>query len=125
MAGNEANATAGLGFMVAFGEFFNIVSALNSSPWTAENFGGDPGKERSARRWVVESVAVGGGLGIVGSLLTKTWWPAIGTGVAAVYVYASYDKALRKARANVSTGWDIPAKADPKRAHGWDWRASK
>jgi len=73
------NAVAGLAFMVAFGEAFNIVSALNSSPWTAENFGGDPAKEASVRKWVHQSIGICAALGTVGSVMTRSWAPLIGT----------------------------------------------
>ncbi len=82
---------------------------MNSSPWTAESFGGDPGKAESARRYVKHAIVNGtiaSGLGVV---IGGMWWPLIGTSMAAAYTWWLYDKALRKAALSGSVGWESPS----------------
>jgi hypothetical protein len=100
-----ARGSAATLFLIGYYEFFNLVGALNSSPWTAESFGGDPGKARSARKYVRHAVvngAIASGLGV---LIGGTWWPLIGTTGAAAYTWWLYDKALKTASQTGSVGW--------------------
>ena len=75
----SAETTAGAGiFLMALAEAFNVYGALNSSPWTAENFGADPEKARSCRRYVLQADAVNVALGVGTSLIAKNPWPLLG-----------------------------------------------
>jgi hypothetical protein len=96
-----ARGSAATLFLIGYYEFFNLVGALNSSPWTAESFGGDPGKNASARKYVKHAVVNGTIASGLGVLIGGTWWPLIGTSLAAVYTWWLYDKALNK---SVQTG---------------------
>jgi hypothetical protein len=107
-AGAERGQAAIL-FLVGYYEFFNLVGALNSSPWTAESFGGDPEKAKSARRYVKHAVFNGALASGVGVLIGGQWWPLIGTAAAAVYTWVLYDKALTKAAQTGSVGWESPS----------------
>lgn len=103
-------------FLIGYYEFFNLVGALNSSPWTAESFGGDPGKNESARRYVKHAVAngvVASGLGVV---IGGTWWPLIGTAAAAAYTWWIYDRALRRAESTGSVSFQSPTGQGWRRA---------
>jgi hypothetical protein len=105
-AGDAGSATL---FLIGYYEFFNLVGALNSSPWTAESFGGDPDKADSARRYVRHAIlngSIASGLGVV---IGRTWWPLIGTAGAAVYTWWLYDQALAKAKDTGSVGWESPS----------------
>ncbi len=98
--------TAGVGlFMVAAAESFNIFSAMNSSPWTAENFGADEEKARSCRKYVVISLVANEALGIGASMLAGNWWPLIGTTAVSLFMWWIYQRALAKGRAAGSSGW--------------------
>lgn len=97
---------AGVGlFMVAAAESFNIFSAMNSSPWTAENFGADERKAESCRQYVIISVAANEALGLGASLLAKNWWPLIGTTAVSLFMWWIYQRALKRGMANQSYGW--------------------
>jgi len=97
---------AGVGlFMVAAAESFNVFSAMNSSPWTAENFGADPAKAESCRRYVLIAVVANSGLGLGASLLAKSWWPLVGTISVSAFMWIVYDRALKRGLAAGSYGW--------------------
>ena len=96
-------------FLIGYYEFFNLVGALNSSPWTAESFGGDPGKNEAARRYVKHAVVNGALASGAGVLIGRTWWPLIGTAIAAVYTWWLYDQALGKAEVTGSVGFQSPS----------------
>jgi hypothetical protein len=100
--------TAATLFLIGYYEFFNLVGALNSSPWTAESFGGDPGKNESARRYVKHAVVNGVLASGAGVLIGGMWWPLIGTAAAAAYTWWIYDQALRKAEVTQSVGFQSP-----------------
>jgi hypothetical protein len=97
---------AGVGlFLMAAAESFNVFSALNSSPWTSENFGADPEKAKSCREYVRLSVLANTGLGFGTSLLARSWWPLIGTSVVSIWMAWVYERALRRGAITGSTGW--------------------
>jgi hypothetical protein len=100
--------TAATLFLIGYYEFFNLVGALNSSPWTAESFGGDPGKNESARRYVKHAVVNGVLASGAGVLIGGMSWPLIGTAAAAAYTWWIYDQALRKAEVTQSVGFQSP-----------------
>lgn len=108
-AGPASREGAATLFLIGYYEFFNLVGALNSSPWTAESFGGDPEKASSARRYVKHAIVNGAIASALGVLIGGTWWPLIGTGGAAAYTWWLYDKALTKAQATGSAGWESTA----------------
>jgi hypothetical protein len=105
---DPAAGTAATLFLIGYYEFFNLVGALNSSPWTAESFGGDPAKNESARRYVKHAVVNGALASGAGVLIGRTWWPLIGTALAAAYTWWLYDKALNRASATGSIGFQSP-----------------
>ena len=115
-AGGADRGTAATLFLIGYYEFFNLVGALNSSPWTAESFGGDPAKNESARRYVKHAVVNGMLASGAGVVIGGTWWPLIGTAAAAAYTWWLYDKALRKAEATGSVAWQSPTGLGWKRA---------
>jgi hypothetical protein len=99
-----SGASVGL-FLVAAAESFNIFSAMNSSPWTAENFGADDRKAKSAQQYVWISIGANEALGVGASLLAGNWWPLIGTTLVSAFMYFIYQRALAKGMAAGSTGW--------------------
>lgn len=105
MASAGRDGTAATLFLIGYYEFFNLVGALNSSPWTAESFGGDPGKNESARRYVKHAMVNGALASGAGVVIGGTWWPLIGTAAAAAYTWWIYDKALKKAEVTQSVGF--------------------
>lgn len=104
MADSAAAAGAGI-FLMALAEAFNVYGALNSSPWTAENFGADPEKAASCRRYVLQADVVNIALGIGSSLIAKNPWPLLGIAVITVYMHYMYERALKKGAVAGSAGW--------------------
>jgi hypothetical protein len=100
----KSGAAAGM-FLLAVGEAFNVYGALNSSPWTAENFGADPEKARSCRRYVLYADVANIALGIGASLVAESPAPFIGILAITVYMHCMYEKALRKGKDSGSTNW--------------------
>lgn len=112
MRGPAAAAAATL-FLIGYYEFFNLVGAFNSSPWTAESFGGDPAKNESARRYVKHAMVRGMLASGAGVLIGGMWWPLIGTAAGAVDTWLIYDHALKKAEATGSVSFQSPT------GYGW------
>lgn len=105
MAFSEGTAADAGIFLMALAEAFNVYGALNSSPWTAENFGADPEKAASCRRYVLQADLVNIALGIGTSLISETPWPLIGIGLITVYMHVMYDRALKKGAMAGTDGW--------------------
>lgn len=91
--------------LMALAEGFNVYGALNSSPWTAENFGADPDKARSCRHYVLQADAVNVALGIGTSLIARNPWPLVGLLIITVYMHLAYERALRKGAVAGTSGW--------------------
>jgi len=107
-AGAAMRALAALMFITGYYEFFNLAGAFNSSPWTAESFGGDPGKNASARKYVRKTVLRGALVSGAGAFIAGQWWPLIGTSIAAVDTWVTYDKALKTAEQTGSVAFESP-----------------
>jgi hypothetical protein len=101
----DKRATAAGLFLMALAESFNVYSALNSSPWTAENFGADEEKARSCRHYVLQADAANVALGIGTSIMAKSWAPLIGILAVTVYMHVLYERALNKGKESGSDGW--------------------
>lgn len=101
---NSKSAAAGI-FLMALAEAFNVYGALNSSPWTAENFGADAEKAASCRKYVLQADLVNVALGVGTSLVAENPWPLIGIGLITVYMHWMYEKALRKGAVAGTAGW--------------------
>lgn len=104
MSDAKKAASAGI-FLMALAEAFNVYGALNSSPWTAENFGADPEKAKSCRRYVLQADFVNVALGVGSSLIAENPWPLIGILLITIYMHYMYEKALRKGAVAGSEGW--------------------
>ena len=96
-------------FMNGYYEFFNLAGAFNSSPWTAESFGGDPGKAKSARKYVRKTIVRGVVISYAGAVISGMWWPLIGTAIAAGDMWWTYEQALNTAQQTGSVGWTSPS----------------
>lgn len=102
----DAATSAGVGlFLVAAAESFNIFSAMNSSPWTAENFGADERKAKSCREYVAISAAANTALGAGASMLGGSLWPLVGTTLVTIFMWWLYRRALARGMDSGSAGW--------------------
>jgi hypothetical protein len=105
LGSETARATSGLLFIAAATNAMDVYSALNSSPWTAESFGGDPEKAQACREYVYHAMGVTAFYCIAGAILANNVWPIIGMVIAEAYMYWLYMRALSRAEAKQSTGW--------------------
>lgn len=99
------DAAAAILFVTSYGQIWEVISALNSSPWTAENFGADAGKAASAREYLAHSTANGAVIAGIASWVSRRWWPVIGAGLGITYAWWIYQRALRRATNSESVGW--------------------
>jgi hypothetical protein len=99
------NGVAAVLFMQATMVSMDTMSALNSSPWTSENFGADPDKAKTSREYVTHSVIVSGAFSIAASVIAQSFWPLVGMLVTNVYLWWIYDRALKRGAASGSTQW--------------------
>jgi hypothetical protein len=102
------NAIGAVLFINGYFEFFNLAGAFLSSPWTMESFGGDPGKNASARKYVRRTLVRGIAVSGVGVLISGMWWPLIGTSIAGVDLWLTYNGALARSEASQSVAWQSP-----------------
>lgn len=106
VGGSNRKVLSALLFMAASTNALDVYSALNSSPWTAESFGGDPEKAKACKHYVYHSIAVTSFYGVTAGVIAHNWWPIIGTILANIYMYRLYYNALQKAQKSGSEGWD-------------------
>lgn len=98
-------AIAALLFLNASTMVMDVYSALNSSPWTAENFGADPAKAASCREYVWHGIAFSSAYCIAAGVLAGSYWPIIGGAIADIYMYWLYDRALKRGATAGTNGW--------------------
>lgn len=102
----KGNGLSALLFLASSTNALDAYSALNSSPWTAESFGGDPAKEASMREYVWHAIGVTMLYAAASAAIARNVWPLIGAVIADVYMYWLYDRAAKRARVRGSTTWD-------------------
>lgn len=88
----------GLYVMDAFG-------ALNSSPWTSENFGADPVKAQSARYYVMQALIVSNVYSAIAAIISHRIWPLLGSGLNSTFLWYTYRNALARAESTGAAGW--------------------
>jgi hypothetical protein len=98
----------GIAVMVAWGESYQVFGSLNSSPWTSENFGADPEKAASCRRYVKMAVINNALMGGLGSWLTKSPLPLVATTIVSGFMYYLYENALKRGAVAGSKEWANP-----------------
>ena len=106
LAGNPVrDGTSALLLITSYGQIWEVISALNSSPWTAENFGADKAKAASARGYLAHSTGSGAVMAGFASWVAGSWWPVVGASVGIAYAWWIYTRALRRAESSESMGW--------------------
>ncbi len=106
MAGEMTNVSSknnralqGLGFASGVYIAYDTMSTLNSSPWTHQTFGGDPGKAESAQHYVRLAIVRSTALALMTSVLMGSLTPLIGCSIANVDLFYVYHQAKLKATA--------------------------
>lgn len=103
--GASARAVGALLFMTSAMTTLDAYSTLNSSPWTAENFGADPDKAASCREYVRHAIVFSSGYAILSGAIAGSWWPIIGSAGSNAYLLWLYERALRRGQVSGSDGW--------------------
>jgi hypothetical protein len=93
-------------FLAGSTNALDAYSTLNSSPWTAESFGGDPEKAKACREYLYHAIGVTMFYGIASSYIAQNPYPFYGTVIIDIYLYWLYDRALKRAASRGSTTWD-------------------
>lgn len=83
-------AVQGLGFAAGIYIAYDAMSTLNSSPWTHETFGGNPGKAASAQHYVRLALVRSTALATLTSWLMGSIMPLLGASVANADLYYVY-----------------------------------
>ena len=84
-AGDAAGATL---FLVAYGQIWEIISGMLSSPWTAESFGADEGKKTSFNRYLAHATVNGAGVSLIAAWVSKRYWPLVGSALGLGYAHS-------------------------------------
>jgi hypothetical protein len=92
-------------FMQATMVQMDVMSALNSSPWTSENFGASPEKAATAREYVRHALIIGSAIDVVAALVAQSLWPLIGGALTGAYLWWIYERALQRGATSGSTDW--------------------
>lgn len=90
------NTAAAILFMSAGTNAYDAYSAVNSSPWTAETVGGDEKKAQSMKEYCYHAVVITFVYAVGGAMIAESWWPILGGGIAGVYMYWLYMRALKR-----------------------------
>jgi hypothetical protein len=96
---------AALLFMTSVMMTLDAYSTLESSPWTAENFGADPVKAKSCREYMHHAVAFSMIYAAASSIMARKPWPLIGAITANAYLIFLYERALNRGAVAGSDGW--------------------
>jgi hypothetical protein len=108
LGSDAARVGAAILFLQASTNAMDVFSAVNSSPWTAENFGGDQTKNASVREYVYHGIGLTVFYIVGASVLAKSAWPLVGGGITLAYMYFLYSRALQRGAARGSAGWSAP-----------------
>lgn len=92
-------------FLTTMGLGFEVMSALNSSPWTAENFGADEARAKSCWKYTIQAAGINAAMGLGASILTETWWPLLGTSTVSLYMALTYRAAINRGKKAGNMGW--------------------
>jgi len=103
--GDTNNVAAALLFMTSAMMTLDAYSTFQSSPWTAENFGADTEKRRSAEEYLCHAVGFSMIYAIASAYIAKSYWPIVGAALANGYLVWLYERALNRAQSTGSRGW--------------------
>lgn len=97
VGGRTNRGVQGLGFAAGIYLAYDAMSTLNSSPWTHQTFGGQPGKAESAQHYVRLAIVRSTALAVLTSMLMDSITPLLGASVANADLFYIYWKAKEKA----------------------------
>jgi hypothetical protein len=104
-ASAEARGIAALLFLNGGMVVLDAYSTLNSSPWTAESFGGDPEKMKSLREYVTHAAVYSTANLAAAAIVSKSAFPLYAAVLNNAYLVYLYRRAARRGQASGSEGW--------------------
>jgi len=105
MFGGSRHALGAVLFMAAGTNVYDAISAVNSSPLTAERYGADPEQAKSAMYYTYQGMILSGVYSSIAAVIAGSWWPIIGAIPADVYLYVLYKRAIKKAQDRGPVDW--------------------
>ena len=105
MSNGTRDAVAAVLFMQSATLAMDVYSAVNSSPWTVENFGADPEKAKSVREYVKHGAALSIFFSVGAAWIAHSFWPIAGMVVALAYMWWLYMRALGRGEVSGSNQW--------------------
>ena len=107
--GRAGDAAGAILFVTSYGQIWELISGMLSSPWTAESFGADEGKKQSFNRYLTHATINGASVALIAAWVSQRTWPLIGAGLGLAYARWLYRGALRRAGQSGSDGWGAGA----------------
>jgi hypothetical protein len=86
----------------------DVMSTLQSSPWTAENVGADSEKVESLQRYLKHALIASTIYCAGAAWLAESWWPVAGSAVNNAYLLWIYNSAIQRAKDAAANG-SVPA----------------
>jgi len=105
IAKQTKNAAGAMLFLQAVTTVYDAISAVNSSPLTAERYGADPQQAASAMEYTYQGMALSGMYCIGAALVSGSWWPILGAIPADIYLYWLYRRAIKRAQERGPVDW--------------------
>lgn len=102
----EARALSALLFLQGGMVVLDAYSTLNSSPWTAESFGGDPAKVKSLREYVTHAAIYSTAYNVASASIAGSPWPLYAAVVNNVYLIYLYKRAAARGDKTGAQGWN-------------------
>jgi hypothetical protein len=99
------NAAGAMLFLQAITNVYDAISAVNSSPLTAERYGADPQQAASAMEYTYQGMALSGFYCIGAALIAGSWWPILGAIPGDIYLYWLYRRAIKRAQERGPMDW--------------------
>lgn len=105
LLGIVADAAGAILMLQAGTQVYDAISAVNSSPLTAERYGADPAQAKSAMEYTYQGIALSSIYCIGAAWVAHSWWPIIGMLPADIYLVWLYKRAIKRAQGRGPVDW--------------------
>jgi hypothetical protein len=105
LLGVTKNAVGAVLFLQAGTQVYDAISAVNSSPLTAERYGADPAQAKSSLEYTLHGMALSGIYCAIAAWVARSWWPIIGMVPGDIYLWWLYCRAITRAQARGPVDW--------------------
>lgn len=98
-------AIGGVLFLQAGTQVYDAISAINSSPLTAERYGADPAQAKSCMEYTYHGMALSAVYCTIAAVVAESWWPIFGMIPGDVYLFWLYKRAIKRAQDRGPVDW--------------------